>query len=98
MAPLTNVQKNIAVGMQSLAESILSIKNELAIAVAMYQAENMTALLDEDLQALPDFAHVSVQELTAARNALDAINIAMGEYVAGTNTTKLMRIINKIPQ
>ena len=98
MAPLTNVQKNIAVGMQSLAESILTIKNELAISVAMYQAENMTTLLDEDLQALPDFAHVSVQELTAARNALDAINIAMGEYVAGTNTTKLMRIINRIPK
>ena len=95
---LQNVQQNVASEMQSLAEELLVIKNRLAICVAMYAAEGMAAVVEADLQALPEFAHVAVTELTAAKNALDSINTAMGEYVAGTATTKLMRIIRRVPK
>lgn len=98
MAELQNVQKNIATEMQILAEQILVIKNRLAIIGKMYATENMAQLADADLQALPEFAHVTVAELNQASNALEAINVAMGEYVAGTNTTKLMKIVPVVPK
>ena len=98
MAALLPVQQNVASEMQSLAEDILVIKNRIAVAVAMYGAEGMTTLADVDLQALSTFAHVTVAELTAAKNALDAINTEIGEYVAGTNATKLMRIALRVPK
>jgi hypothetical protein len=98
MAALIPVQQNIATEIQTLAQDILVIKNRLAISVAMFGAEGMASLADADLQALPEFAHVTVQELTAAKNALDAINTAVGEYVAGTNATKLMRVVLRVPK
>jgi hypothetical protein len=74
------------------------LKNRVAVAVAMFPAENMGQITDADLQAYPEFAHVTVQELTAAKNALDAINTAIGEYVAGSNATKLMRVVRRVPK
>lgn len=95
---LLPVQQNVASEIQELADNILVIKNRLAIAVAMYAAEGLGTVAEGDLQALSEFAHVTLAELTAAKNALDAINTAMGEYVAGTNTTKLMRVVRRVPR
>jgi hypothetical protein len=94
---MLNVQQNILTEMQTIGRQMLALKNRLTVIVAMYQAENMSTLTDADIQVLPDFAHVTAQELTAAKNALEAINIAVGEYAAGTNATKLMRIVDQVP-
>ena len=95
---LQAVQQNLASEIQTLASEIIAIKNRLSVVVAMYAAENMAAIVDADLQSLPEFAHVTVAELTAAKNALDAINTTIGEYVAGTNAVKLMRIVRSVPR
>lgn len=94
---MLNVQKNIASTMQSLSMDILAIKDKLAVLVQMYGTENMATLVDADYAALPEFAHVTVSEMTGAKNALDAINTAIGDYSAGTNATKLVKIVNLVP-
>ena len=95
---MQNVQKNVASEMQVLATDLLRIKNRLAVAVAMYASEGMAQLTDADYAELPEFAHVTVTEMTAAKNALNDINTALGEYVAGTAVTRLMRVVNKVPK
>jgi len=95
---MQNVQQNVAVAIQKLATNVLEIKSSLAVAVAMYAAEGMASLTDSDYAELAEFAHVTVAEMTAAKNALDAINTAIGEYVAGTNATKLMRVVRSVPK
>lgn len=94
---MLNVQQNIAAELQELAEETIRNKNRMAVLVAMWAAENMSSLTDADWQALPSFAHVTAAEATAAKNAFDAINTAVGDYVAGTNATKLMRVVHIVP-
>lgn len=95
---MQNVQKNLASEMQSLAYEMLRIKNRLAVAVAMYASEGMASLTDADYAELTEFAHVTVQEMTAAKNALNEVNTALGEYTTGTAATRLMRIVNAVPK
>lgn len=95
---MNNVQKNIASEMQAIAIDILKIKNRLAVAVAMYASEGMASLTDVDYVELSELSHVTVAEMTAAKNALAEINTALGEYVAGTAATRLMRIVNTVPK
>lgn len=95
---MLNVQQNVAVELQSLAVEIIQRKNRMSVLVAMWAAENMNTLVDADWQELAEFAHVTAAEAAAAKNALDAINIAIGDYVAGTNATKLMRVVNVVPK
>jgi len=95
---MLNVQKNVASEMQSLASELLKIKNRLAVAVAMYASENMATLADADYAALPELAHVTVAEMTAAKNALNDINTALGEYTVGTAAMRLMRVVNVVPK
>ena len=95
---MTNVQKNVASEIQSLATEMLRIKNRLAVAVAMYASEGMAQLTDDDYATLPEFAHVTVAEMTAAKNALGEINTALGEYTTGTAATRLMRIVPAVPR
>lgn len=84
--------------MQAIAIDILKIKNRLAVAVAMYASEGMASLTDVDYVELSELSHVTVAEMTAAKNALAEINTALGEYVAGTAATRLMRIVNTVPK
>ncbi len=95
---LNAVQQNLASAMQEVSEQLLAIKNRLAIIGLMYVTESMSSLSDADLQALVPFAHVTVAELTAAKNALGEINTAMGEYIAGSATTRLMKIVGRVPK
>lgn len=94
---MQNVQKNVASEIQALATDLLRIKNRLAVVTAMYSSEGMAQLTDADYAELPEFAHVAVQEMTAAKNALVEINVALGEYVGGAAVTRLMRVVNKVP-
>jgi predicted lipoprotein len=91
------VQQNILTEMQSVATQQLALKNRLEALVAMWSAENMSTLIDVDLQELAEFVHVSAQELAAAKNAMDTISAAIGAYAAGTPATKLLRIVLTVP-
>jgi hypothetical protein len=91
------VQMNILTEMQAIATQQLVMKNRLQAIVAMWGAESMSALTDADIQELAEFEHVTAQELAAAKNGMDAIVNAVGEYVAGTPATKLLRIVLCIP-
>jgi len=84
--------------MQSLAVDLIAIKTGLSVTIAMYAAENMATLTDADYQELAEFAHVTVAEMTAARNALSEANVTLGEFVPGSVVTRLMRIINVVPK
>jgi hypothetical protein len=91
------VQKNILSEMQQIASSQLAMKNRLEAVVAMWSAESMAVLVDADLAELPEFAHVTAQELVAAKNGMDVISTAIGSYAAGTPATKLLRIVLTVP-
>lgn len=95
---MLNVQKNVASEIQALASDMLRIKNRLAVAVAMYASEGMASLTDADYAELPELAHVTVTEMTAAKNALNEINTALGEYTTGTAAIRLMRVVNVVPK
>lgn len=95
---MLQVQQNVLSEIQALAEQVISLKNRMSVAVAMYTAEGVNVLSDADIQALTEFAHVTQAEMTAAKNALDSINTAIGEYTAGTNATKLMRVVHIVPR
>ena len=94
---LTTVQTNLADAMQQQALELLIAKSRMNAITAMWVTEGMNALTDADLQALASFAHITVAELTAAKNAMDAILTTIGEYAAGTNATKLVRIVGNVP-
>jgi hypothetical protein len=91
------VQKNILSEMQEIAKQQLIMKNRLEAVVAMWSAESMAVLVDADLAELAEFAHVTAQELAAAKNAMDAISTAIGAYAAGTPDTILLRIVLTVP-
>jgi predicted lipoprotein len=95
---LNNIQQNLVSEMQAIAEELMPIKNRLALIKAMFLAEGMAQLTDADLQALAPFAHITVAELVAAKNAIEEINTTMGEYVAGSATTRLMKILSRVPR
>ena len=95
---MQNVQKNIASRMQSLAIDLIAIKTGLSVTIAMYASENMAQLTDADYAELAEFAHVTVAEMTAARNALSEANVTLGEFVPASVITRLMRIINVVPK
>ena len=87
---MQNVQMNVAVELQDLSAEFLRLKNRLAVVIAMYAAEGMANLTDADYAALGEFQHVTVGEMTGAKNALAEINTAMGEYTTGTAVTRLI--------
>ena len=68
------VQQNVLSEMQQIATQQLAMKNRLEAVVAMWGAENMAALTDQDLAELSEFAHVTAAELAAAKNGMDAIS------------------------
>jgi hypothetical protein len=94
---IATVQKNILLEMQDIASQQLELKNRLDAIVAMWGAESMAALTDQDLAELVQFAHVTAQELAAAKNGMDAISTAIGAYAAGTPASKLLRIVLVVP-
>lgn len=94
---ITYVQQNILTEMQHIAAQQLSLRNRLAAVVAMWGAESMSQLTDADLAQLAEFAHVTAAELAAAKNGMDTIVTAIGEYAAGTPATRLLRIVGGVP-
>lgn len=94
---LTNLQKNIVDKMADCALQQLQLMAEYNAIVQMYGTEGLGSILDADLQALPELAHVTASELQAAKVAIDALNTSLGNYAANSNSAKLARIIKNIP-
>ena len=94
---LTNVQKNVLDEMQTLAKQVIALKSRARNVVEMYGNEGLASVNDADIQALSSFAGVTATELQAAKGGLDAVATAIGEYVAGTPATKLIKICDNVP-
>ena len=94
---LTTVQKNVLDELQQLAVISIALKSRLRNVVEMYGNESINQLFDADVQELDSFKHVTVAELQGAKNALDTIATAIGEYTAGTPATKLLKVVPNIP-
>ena len=94
---LTNVQKNVLDEMQTLAKMVIALKSRARNAVEMYGNEGLANVADADIQALASFAGVTAQELQGAKGALDTVATAIGEFVAGTPATKLIKICDNVP-
>jgi hypothetical protein len=95
---MTNIQQNLLTGMQETAEVILGAQNDLNILSKMFTQESMSALTLEDLQMYPEFAHLTPAELLAGKNALDDLNTALGDFVAGTIVTRLLKLVRRLPK
>jgi predicted TIM-barrel enzyme len=65
--------------------------------VQMYATENIATLTDADIQTLPELAHVTVAELTAAKNGMDSLVTAMGGYTTGSVATRMAKIVKNLP-
>ncbi len=95
---LTNVQQNIVSELQALAGELLSIKNRLNSLTEMYTNEGIGALTDADFQLYAEFVHITAAELSAAAGALVAVNTALGDFTAGSNVSKLLKILRNVPR
>lgn len=94
---LTTVQQNLADAMQETAMDLLVLQSKMKAITAMWVTEGMNSVLDADLQSLASFAHVTVSEMASAKSAMDAVVTTIGDYTAGANATKLVRIVGNVP-
>ena len=94
---LTKIQTNIIDRMSDVALLQLRLMEDYTNIVQMYQSEGVANVTVEDIATLPELAHVTPQELTLAKNAMDALVTAMGGYVVNSNATKLSKIVKNLP-
>jgi hypothetical protein len=98
MATPNNVQQNILTAMQTMAIQLIELRYQLALVSQMYTNELLANLVDADIQMLPEFAGVAAVELSACKQAFDAIVTTIGDPgVAATNAYKILKIANKVP-
>lgn len=94
---MTNVQKNIASELQSMAATLVLIQSRTALLSSMFTNENMASLTDQDFAAIPGFAHITSAEFVAAATAIAAVNTTLN---AGTpsNWAKMLKITETMPK
>jgi hypothetical protein len=94
---LTNIQKNVLDELQALAMIELDWKSRARNFVEMYGNEGIGSLTDSDIQSIPSMAQCTASEVQGAKNAVSDLSTAIGEYVAGTAATKLIKVVPNIP-
>ena len=94
---INKIQTNIIDRMSDLALQQLRLMEDYTNIVQMYGAESIASVSDIDMQTLPELAHITAAELTAAKNAMDILVTALGGYAAGTPATKLSKIVKNLP-
>jgi hypothetical protein len=94
---LTKIQTNIIDRMSDVALLQLRLMEDYVNIVQMYQTEGVANVTVEDIATLPELAHVTPQELTLAKGAMDALVTAMGGYVVNSPATKLSKIVKNLP-
>lgn len=94
---MTNVQKNIASELQTMAAQLVTVQSRCTMIAAMFTNENMGALTDADFAAIAPFAHITTAEFTAASVAIAAVNTVLN---AGTpsNWAKMLKITEGMPK
>lgn len=94
---ITKLQTNIIDRMSDIALQQLHLFKSYQSIVQYYSAESIATLTDADIQTLAELAHVSVVELTAAKNAMDTLLTAGGGFATGTVMTRLSKITKNLP-
>jgi len=94
---MTNTQKNIASTMQDVAKQQLALTERMDALSVMWTNEGMQSLSDAEWQELAEFSGVTATEALACKGAFDAVATTMGNYTAGTNRYKMLKIINTVP-
>jgi hypothetical protein len=94
---MTNVQKNIASELQTMASQLIGMQARCTMMIAMWDNENMGALTDADFAEIAPFAHISAAEFIAAAGAIAEVNVTLN---AGTpsNWAKMLKITEGVPK
>lgn len=83
MALSSQFQNHISRTMQ-FAEQVIALRNELALHRAEWDQNDMfNQLTDEDIAAIPTFAHLTKSEVSNAIGALDGIVSELGDFSTG---------------
>jgi len=94
---INKIQTNIIDRMADLALQQLRLMEDYVNIVQMYGAEGVANLTDADIATLPELSHVTIAELTGAKNAMDTLVTALGGYATNTPATKLSKIMKNLP-
>lgn len=94
---MTNVQKNVATELQTIASELISMQSRCTMLASMWTNESMAALIDADFAEFAPFAHVTSAEFTTAATAIAAVNTTLN---AGTpsNWSKMLKIVPGVPR
>lgn len=95
---LTTKQSDWLTTATNKAGEIVTLENTLRQLKAVYYSEGVgDACTDEELQALPEYKHLSHNEVVALETAIEAVLTALGDYVTGElgNFLKASRNIGK---
>jgi hypothetical protein len=65
--------------------------------VNMYANESVSTLTDADIQTLPELSHVTASEIQAAKNSMDTLITAIGDFTAGSIASRLLKIVKNLP-
>jgi hypothetical protein len=81
---LTDQNSNFISNLTSLGEQLLAQQRTIDLMIAQWAQNGMfEALTDEDIQAIPAFAHLSKSEVANAINAITAVTTALGDLSTG---------------
>jgi len=94
---INKIQTNIIDRMSDLALQQLRLMEDYTNIVQMYTTEGIAQLTDADMLTLPELAHVTIAELTAAKNGMDSLVTTMGGYAAGSVATRMAKIVKNLP-
>lgn len=94
---MTNVQKNIASELQTMAAQLVLVQSRATALAAMYANESMGSLQDADFAEIAPFAHITAAEFGAAAAAIAAVVATLN---AGTpaNWAKMLKITETMPK
>ena len=94
---INHIQTQIIDRMADVAKLQLELMGEYAAIVQFWGAESVANLADEDMATLPELSHVTVAELTSAKNAFNDLLTAGGGYATNTVMTRLSKIVKQLP-
>ena len=94
---VTKLQANIIDKIADVSLKVLSVLEEVPTIAQYFSAEGIANLTIEDLATLPELAHMTPVELTAAKNALNELYTAGGGYAVGTIMTRLSKVTKNLP-
>lgn len=81
---LSAQNSNFISELQQKAETILTLQRDIDLMIARWNQNDMFNILtDQDIQAVPAFAHLTKSEVSNAVNAITAVTTALGDLDDG---------------